>query len=47
MFERFVAALEATAIRPVIDRVFPFDQAALAYEHLASQEHLGKVVIEV
>jgi NADPH:quinone reductase-like Zn-dependent oxidoreductase len=47
MFERFVAALEATAIRPVVDRVFPFEQAARANEHLASQEHFGKVVIEV
>src|SRR5215217_5584 len=45
MFERFVAALERTGIRPVIDRVFPFDEARAAWEHLASGQHLGKVVV--
>jgi alcohol dehydrogenase len=45
MFERFVAALERTAIRPVVDRVFPFDDARAAWEHLASGRHLGKIVV--
>lgn len=45
MFERFVAALESTNVRPVIDRVFAFQDARLAYEHLASAQHLGKVVV--
>ncbi|NTX04523.1 NAD(P)-dependent alcohol dehydrogenase [Myxococcus sp. CA040A] len=45
MFERFVAALEHTRIRPVIDRVFGFDDARAAWEHLASGQHLGKVVV--
>ncbi len=33
--------------RPVIDKVFPFDQAIDAYAHLESQAHVGKVVIKV
>jgi NADPH:quinone reductase-like Zn-dependent oxidoreductase len=45
MFERFVAALASTSVRPVIDRVFAFQDARLAYEHLASAQHLGKVVV--
>ena len=45
MFERLVAALERTSVRPVIDRVFSFDEARAAWEHLASAQHLGKVVI--
>lgn len=41
---RFVAV---NAIVPVVDRVFGFDQAREAYEHLQSGAHFGKVVIEV
>jgi len=45
MFERFVRGLERTKLRPIIDRVFPFAEARAAYEHLASAQHLGKVVV--
>jgi D-arabinose 1-dehydrogenase-like Zn-dependent alcohol dehydrogenase len=41
---RFVAV---TGIRPTVDRVFEFDQAAEAYQHLQSGSHFGKVVIRV
>ncbi|HUF74251.1 MAG TPA: NAD(P)-dependent alcohol dehydrogenase, partial [Gammaproteobacteria bacterium] len=47
---QFAALLRAVAqngIEPVIDRVFAFDEAAAAYEHLASARHLGKVVIRI
>ncbi len=47
MFEAMNRALAANRILPVVDRVFPFAQAAEAYRHLASGEHFGKVVIEV
>ncbi|KIY63485.1 alcohol dehydrogenase superfamily protein [Cylindrobasidium torrendii FP15055 ss-10] len=33
--------------RPVIDKVFAFDDAVKAYEHLRSQKHVGKIVIRV
>ncbi len=47
MFERFLRAVQAIHLEPVIDRTFAFDQARAAYEHLASGEHLGKLVITV
>ncbi len=34
-------------IKPVIDRVFPFEQTQAAYDRLASGSHFGKVVIRV
>jgi|HubBroStandDraft_1064217.scaffolds.fasta_scaffold29653_2 NADPH2:quinone reductase len=34
-------------IRPVIDRVFPLSDAALAHEYLESASHIGKVVLAV
>ena len=36
---------EQHAIKPVIDRVFPFEDAKAAYAHLKSGAHYGKVVI--
>ena len=47
MFERLVRVLEHSRIEPVIDRVFEFENARAAYEHLASGAHFGKVVIRV
>ena len=34
-------------MKPVVDRVFSFDEARAAYAHLASGGHFGKVVIRV
>ncbi|MBT9458517.1 MAG: NAD(P)-dependent alcohol dehydrogenase [Burkholderiaceae bacterium] len=34
-------------IHPVIDRVFDFDASPAAYEHLASGQHFGKLVIRM
>lgn len=47
MFERLVRVLQDSRIDPLIDRVFPFEEARAAYEHLASGAHFGKVVIRV
>ncbi|KAL0580428.1 hypothetical protein V5O48_001581 [Marasmius crinis-equi] len=33
--------------RPVVDKVFEFEDAAKAYAHLESQAHVGKIVIKV
>ncbi|NOY90838.1 MAG: NAD(P)-dependent alcohol dehydrogenase [Deltaproteobacteria bacterium] len=46
-FEAMNRAIESSGLRPVVDRVFPFDDAPAAFSHLASGEHFGKVVIEV
>jgi len=46
-FEAMNRAIESSGMRPVVDRVFPFDDAPAAFSYLASGEHFGKVVIEV
>jgi NADPH:quinone reductase-like Zn-dependent oxidoreductase len=47
MFEAMNRAVEVNAIKPVIDRVFPFAEAKAAYHHMASGAHFGKIVIAV
>ncbi len=47
MFGRLNRALEAARLVPVVDRVFPFDEAAAAYEYLGRGAHFGKVVISL
>jgi NADPH:quinone reductase-like Zn-dependent oxidoreductase len=47
MFEQLVRAIDANGIKPVIDKVFPFEQAADAYAYQASPALFGKVVIRV
>ncbi|HEY3594607.1 MAG TPA: NAD(P)-dependent alcohol dehydrogenase [Polyangiaceae bacterium] len=47
MFEALNRALAVSKIEPVIDRVFPFAEVRAAYEHLASGQHFGKVVVRV
>lgn len=46
-FEAMNRAIEAAALEPVVDRVFPFDQAGAAFAHLASGQHFGKIAIRV
>jgi len=45
--ERMCAAVAASGMKPVIDKVFPFEQAQDAYTHLASGAHFGKVCIAI
>ena len=47
MFEDMNRAIAASGLKPVIDRVFPFDQAQEALRHLQAARHVGKVVISV
>ena len=46
MLEKTLTHFEKRRLRPIVDRTFPFDQAADAYRYLRSQQHVGKVVIE-
>lgn len=34
-------------MRPVIDKVYAFDDAMEAFEHLEKQTHIGKIVIKM
>jgi NADPH:quinone reductase-like Zn-dependent oxidoreductase len=47
MFESMNRAIANNQLRPVIDRVFPFDQAVEALRYLEQGLHFGKVVIAV
>jgi len=46
-FEQMNRLISANKVKPVIDRVFPFEEAEHAYEYLAGQSHVGKVVIKI
>ena len=47
LFEQMNAAINVGRIKPVIDKVFGFDQARDAFEHAQSGDFIGKVVIAV
>ena len=47
MFEALNRAIAANAIKPVIDKVFGFEDVQAAYKHMASGAHFGKIVIRV
>jgi NADPH:quinone reductase-like Zn-dependent oxidoreductase len=47
MFEEMNRAIVVNQVRPVIDRVFPFEEAKQAFAHHASGRFIGKVVIQM
>jgi NADPH:quinone reductase-like Zn-dependent oxidoreductase len=46
-FQDLARALELHRVHPVVDRVFPFDEAKKAFEHLADGRHFGKLCIRL
>ncbi|MES2958715.1 MAG: zinc-binding dehydrogenase [Pseudomonadota bacterium] len=40
-------ALADGRIRPLVDRVFPFDELVAAKAHMESNQHLGKIVLKI
>ena len=44
-FEALNSAMAQHSLRPVIDTVFPFEEAKAAFERLASAQHFGKIVV--
>lgn len=42
-----VRALEASTLRPVIDRHFPLDELVAAFRHQESGTHFGKIVLDI
>ena len=47
MFDAMNRAVSANKIKPVVDKVFGFDEVQAAYQHMASGAHFGKIVIRV
>lgn len=47
MFQAMNRAIEANDVHPVIDRVFPFEEAAEAYRYMESADHMGKIVVSI
>jgi NADPH:quinone reductase-like Zn-dependent oxidoreductase len=47
MFEAMNRAISVSGLKPIIDKVFSFDDAPAAYRHLQSAQHFGKIVIRV
>jgi NADPH:quinone reductase-like Zn-dependent oxidoreductase len=47
MFEDMNRLIVGEGIRPVIDRVFPFNQSTEAIKYLESGSHFGKVVVKI
>jgi NADPH:quinone reductase-like Zn-dependent oxidoreductase len=47
MFEAMNRAIALHALHPVIDSVFPFEEARAAFERMARGAHFGKIVVRV
>ena len=42
-----IAAINASGIKPVLDRDFALDDIAAAFDHQASQAHFGKITLSI
>jgi len=40
-------AIEASGLRPEVDRVFDFDHVRDAFEYMESAAHFGKIVVKI
>jgi NADPH:quinone reductase-like Zn-dependent oxidoreductase len=47
MFEAMNRAITVGKMKPVIDKVFAFDETPAAFHHLQSAQHFGKIVIDL
>lgn len=47
MFEAMNRAIAVNQLRPIVDRVFSFDEAVQAFRHMESAAHFGKICIRV
>ena len=45
MFEAMNRAIDQNKLRPVIDRVFPFEQSIEALRYLSGHHYFGKICI--
>ncbi|KAJ7476471.1 NAD(P)-binding protein [Mycena latifolia] len=47
LFREINAFIAEHQIRPVVAKVFPFEEAKAAYAYLETQTHVGRVIIEI
>ncbi|MDA0206228.1 MAG: NAD(P)-dependent alcohol dehydrogenase [Acidobacteria bacterium] len=47
MFRELIRCIELNGINPLIDEIFPFEDARGAYEYIVQGRHMGKIVISV
>lgn len=47
ILEHVYPHLASGAVRPVIDRVFPLEEAEQAQDHMQSGQHMGKIILEM
>jgi putative PIG3 family NAD(P)H quinone oxidoreductase len=47
ILEHLYPHLESGAIRPVVDRVFPLEEAEQAQDYMQSGQHMGKIVLQM
>ena len=47
MFETMNKAMSVNRIKPVVDKVFAFDEVLDAYKYQLEKKHFGKIVISV
>jgi NADPH:quinone reductase-like Zn-dependent oxidoreductase len=47
MFEAMNRAIAVSGLKPIIDKVFSFDDVPAAYRYLQSAQHFGKIVIRL
>jgi NADPH:quinone reductase-like Zn-dependent oxidoreductase len=47
MFEAMNRAIAVSGLRPIIDKIFSFDDVPAAYRYLQSARHFGKIVIRL
>jgi len=47
MFQAMNQAIAASNLKPIIDKVFSFDDTPVAYRYLQSAQHFGKIVIRM
>jgi NADPH:quinone reductase-like Zn-dependent oxidoreductase len=46
-FEGLMRAIAVNRLKPVVDKVFAFDDAVEAFKALKTAQHFGKIVIKI
>jgi NADPH:quinone reductase-like Zn-dependent oxidoreductase len=47
MFESMNRAIGVHRLRPIIDRVFPFEEVREALRHMENGAHFGKICVRI